>query len=227
MKRIIEIIGMVGGLLSMQTVVHNPGSEFSMMANPNGVWQYGYSLSTSLAADQFRLDQFAAMADDIGFWHPAKSEGTGPGYYPYVAFKTTGNSASTSVFSSSWALRPGEVAMEGSNSGQYSLVRFVAPEAGVYRITTRFSGIHYRLSSTDVHVLHNSKPLFDAEIDGYGGDPNFHVIEGGNPVATWSGSVTMAAGDTITFAVGFGKNKSYYNDTTGLIATITLATEGR
>ena len=46
--------------------------------------------------------------------------------------------------------------MEASNSGQYSLIRFVAPKLGTYRITARFEGIHFGLSSTDVHVLHNA-----------------------------------------------------------------------
>jgi hypothetical protein len=52
-----------------------------------------------------------------------------------------------------WAVRPGEVAMEASNGGQYSLVRFVAPVAGTYKITAQFAGIHFGWSSTDVHVL--------------------------------------------------------------------------
>jgi hypothetical protein len=52
-----------------------------------------------------------------------------------------------------WAIRPGEVAMEASNTGQYSLIRFVAPVAGTYKINAHF-GVHFGLSSTDVHVLH-------------------------------------------------------------------------
>ena len=61
-------------------------------------------------------------------------------------------------------MRPGEVAMEASIPGQYSLVRFVAPVAGTYKVSAQFEGIHYGLSTTDVHVLHNATSLFNAPI---------------------------------------------------------------
>ena len=115
--------------------------------------------------------------------------------------------------------------MEASNSGQYSLVRFVASKAGNYSISARFVGIHYGLSTTDVHVLKNDTSLFDADIDGYGGDPSFHQIEGSSPTAEYSDKITLKANDTITFAVGYGKNKTHYGDTTGLFARIVLLTE--
>jgi hypothetical protein len=110
--------------------------------------------------------------------------------------------------------------MEASNGGQYSIVRFTAPYGGTYSITARFEGVHFRLSSTDVHVLHNSMHLFDAEIDGYGGDAQFHRIEGAHPSASYSGVVPVAKGDTVTFGIGYGRDKTNYNDTTGLFARL-------
>ena len=217
------LCGLLVGLipaLAAQTVTYNLSTDFSLEKNPNLVWQYGYSLINSLAPDQFQFDKYADTTGLVGFWHPAKNDGPGPGYYPYVAFNTTSQSRTTAA--NGWAVRAGEVAMEASNSGQYSLIRFVAPKAGTYKIVARFEGIHFRLSSTDVHVLRNAASLFDAEINGYGGDPAFHAIEGSNPAASYSGSVQLAAGDTITFAVGYGQNKTHYNDTTGLTAEITL-----
>jgi hypothetical protein len=112
--------------------------------------------------------------------------------------------------------------MEASNSGQYSLVRFVAPSTGTYKVSAQFEGIHYGLSTTDVHVLHNDKPLFDADIDGYGGDPAFHKVQGASPTAEYSGEIKMKANDTITFAVGYGKDKTNSGDTTGLFARVIL-----
>ncbi len=208
-----------GLLFAAPTATYSLSGSFSLNKNPNSVWQYGYSLTNSLDPAQFELDKYADTSDPIGFWHPAKSEGNGPGYYPYVAFNPTAQSRPNAT--NGWAARAGEIAMEGSNTGQYSIVRFVTPAPGTYKIAARFEGIHYHLSSTDVHVLHNSKPLFDAEIDGYGGDPGFHPIQGSNPAASYSGSVPLKAGDIITFAVGYGRNKTHYNDTTGLSAEIT------
>jgi hypothetical protein len=115
--------------------------------------------------------------------------------------------------------------MEASNSGQYSLVRFVAPKAGTYEITARFEGIHFGLSTTDVHVLHNGASLFAADIEGYGGDPAFHPVQGASPTAAYSGKVKLRANDTVTFGVGYGKNKTNYSDTTGLFVRIEMLTD--
>ena len=112
--------------------------------------------------------------------------------------------------------------MEASNSGQYSLIRFIVPKLGTYRITARFEGIHFGLSSTDVHVLHNASPLFSAKIEGYGGDPSFHKAHGANPAAEYSGQIVLQESDTITFACGYGANKTHFSDTTGLQATFVL-----
>jgi len=129
--------------------------------------------------------------------------------------------------SNGWSARPGQVAMEASNTGQFSLVRFTAPSAGTYSISARFEGVHFGPSTTDVHVLHNATALFDAFIEGYGGDPAFHKIEGASPTASYSGEATLNANDKITFAVGYGRNKTHYGDTTGLFARIVMLSPAR
>jgi hypothetical protein len=195
-------------------------ADFSIDQNPNKLWEYGYSETNSLDPAQFRLDTYVARAGPLVFWHPATADRPGPGYYPYVAYNPTAQSQYGS--SNGWSARPGEVAMEASNSGQYSLVRFTARLPGVYEISARFAGVHFGLSSTDVHVLHNAKSLFDAFIEGYGGDPKFHKVEGASPNASYSGKIEVKARDTVTFACGYGRNKTHFSDTTGLFARIVL-----
>jgi hypothetical protein len=218
------IVVMLFAQLAPGPTTFDLSADFSFRENPNKVWQYGYSVTNSLAPDQFRVDVQSDRVDmgcdptgSIGFWHPAANHGPGPDYYPYVAYNTTKQSQ---VGCKGWAVRGGEVAMEGSNSGQYSMVRFVAPMAGTYEVSAQFEGIHYGLSTTDVHVLHNATSLFDADIEGYGGDPAFHKVEGASPKANYSGQVELKANDTLTFAVGYGKNKTNYGDTTGLFARV-------
>jgi hypothetical protein len=208
------------GLLARAQTTFDLSADFSLRDNPNKVWQYGYSDTNSLAPDQFRFDKYSDGASPIGFWHPAASSGPGLGYYPYIAYNTTKQSQ---VWPSpnGWVVRGGEVAMEASNSGQYSLVRFVAPVAGTYKISAQFAGVHV-WSTTDVHVLHNGTSLFDADIDGYGGDPAFRKVQGASPTAAYSGQIEMKANDTVTFAVGYGKNKTNSGDTTGLFARVVL-----
>ena len=37
--------------------VFDLSADFSLAKNPNAVWEYGFSAASSLAADQFQLDQ--------------------------------------------------------------------------------------------------------------------------------------------------------------------------
>ena len=219
MLRLTIIILSLPCLMQAQKIF-DPTDGFSLIANPNHEWQYGYSETRSLDPGEFRLDKYGTTAGLIGFWHPEMADKPGPGYYPYIAFNTTKQAQYGS--SNGWSIRPGEIAMEASNTGQYSLLRFIAPEPGTYEISARFAGVHFGLSTTDVHVLHNAVSLFDAFIEGYGGDPAFHKIEGASPTADYSGRVALKANDTITFACGYGRNQTHFSDTTGLIARIVL-----
>ncbi len=191
------------------------GVDFSLATNPNGPWRYGYTDAAMLSMNDFRLDGFAQVSGPIEFWHPASG---GEGYYPYVAH----NSASTTTtdLSNSWALRPSEIAMEASNSGQFAVAVFVVPQAGRYHVWAYFEGVHFRLSTTDVHVRLGDAWLFDAEIDGYGGDPAFFRVQGRSPSATYEETRMLAVSDLLIFAVGYGSDQTNSNDTTGLLVRI-------
>jgi hypothetical protein len=66
-------------------------------------------------------------------------------------------------------------------------------------------------TTTDVHVLHNEACIYSAEVSGYGppSDQSFTT------------TISVAVGDTIDFAVGYGTNGNYGYDTTGVSAVIT------
>lgn len=193
----------------------NLAREVSLSQNPNGVWRYGYTRGTVLAASDFQPDTFTSSTSPVAFWHPSSDT-----YYPYIAANTgTGTVVDPT---GSWTVRETEIALEGSPSGQYAVVQFVAPRAGVYEVQADFAGIHFRLPTTDVHVLRAAVVLLDAQIDGYGGDPAFHAREGATPAASYRGTPTLDAGEVLTFAVGFGPNRTNFNDTTGLSLHIRL-----
>jgi len=183
--------------------------------NPSGNWQIGYSLHDNLSMSDFRLSTFADTSHVIGLWHP---ETGASGYYPYVGQNRTANVQVDPT--NSWAAKPGEIVMEGSNTGQYGIVRFVVPSTGHYKLKIVFEGVHVRLSSTDVHVLLNDQHLFDDTIEGYGGDSSLSVQKGTHPVTSWASSIRLNKGDILTFAIGYGNNKTFYNDTTGLLLSI-------
>jgi hypothetical protein len=198
--------------------IHDLAAEFSIDRNPNGPWQYGFSAAGSLVPEQFRLSHNADTRGAIEFWHPAAADNAGGDYYPYVARNASKQPRADPT--ASWAIRPGEIALEASNVGQYAIVRFVAPRRGRYRIKARFAGVHFRLSSTDVHVLAGATAVFEGTVEGYGGDPAFHAIEGAAPRAGWSGAVVLDRDDVVTFAVGYGWNQTHFNDTTALRARV-------
>ena len=82
------------------------------------------------------------------------------------------------------------------------------PTPGEHEVNATFTSIA-RHATTDVHVLHNGKPLHDGGINigDHGGSSSF------------TGKLTMKAGDRLDFVVGFG-NGNYGGDTTALAATV-------
>jgi hypothetical protein len=105
---------------------------------------------------------------------------------------------------------PRQVALHPGPQGQYSVVRWTAPAEGRYHVAARFDGL--AKATTDVHILHNGKLRFDAELN-IGGKPN---------TATDTGELALAKDDTIDFVVGRGDG-NYGSDSTALTATIKSA----
>jgi hypothetical protein len=194
------------------------GRDFSLTANPNGPWRYGYTRGTQLARSAFAPMTVADATTPVGLWHP----GPGPaGYYPYIAANLDPTIAHDPT--NSWEVRPGEVALEASSTGQLAAIEFTVPRAGSYTIAADFAGIHKLLSTTDAHVLLGDESLFAATISGYGGDPAFYPHQGASPTASYRATRALRVGDVLTFAIGFGTNHTHFNDTTGLIVTIRTA----
>jgi hypothetical protein len=108
-----------------------------------------------------------------------------------------------------WA--PGQLSFHPGAGGEYSAVRWTAPAAGKVAIAAEFKSIAER-ATTDVHVLHNARALFDGGIN----------VNGAGPTAVFRGSADVKAGDTIDFAVGYG-NGNYGADTTALAVSIRTA----
>jgi hypothetical protein len=98
--------------------------------------------------------------------------------------------------------------------GEHSVVRFTAPTAGKYRIACAFAAIDPQ-ATTDVHVLQGRRALFDAWIN----------LKGHGNRTDYTGAVDLRRGETVDFVVGYGEGR-FFNDTTGLDATIT-APSGR
>lgn len=103
---------------------------------------------------------------------------------------------------------PGQLAFHPGRDGEYAVVRWTAPEEGKVDFSVVFKTIAEH-ATTDVHVLHNGRALFDAGIN---------VREGG-PEQKFGQEIAVRAGDTLDCVCGFG-NGNYGADTTALAITI-------
>jgi alpha-galactosidase len=103
---------------------------------------------------------------------------------------------------------PGCLSFHPGPNGEYSVVRWTAPEAGEHSIHAAFSAIDPK-ATTDVHVLHRGQPLFDGWIN----------LHGEGKRVSFDRKITVAKGDVVDFVVGWG-NGSYFFDSTGLDARV-------
>ncbi len=103
-----------------------------------------------------------------------------------------------------------------------AVVRFTAPHAGTYNVSGIFQGLDFAQgTSTDVHA----GSFFSGEITGYGYAGASQTPFGPSNTLTFSGLQTLAAGQTLDFAVGFGTDGNYYYDSTGFDVTISAVPE--
>lgn len=86
--------------------------------------------------------------------------------------------------------RPGDVQLHPGPSGQYSVVRWTAPQSAKMKVEGSFEAGNIGL--VDVHVLHNGSELLAVQ--------NTHKNE------PFSKSISVKCGDIVDFCVGAGRN---------------------
>ncbi|MCM0591190.1 MAG: cadherin repeat domain-containing protein [Gloeotrichia echinulata DEX184] len=173
--------------------VFNTAKDFTLVSNPNGAWQYGYSASLTGSLTLYTETVTSPVSGWIQTIDPNVTYNGTTSKYIFGDGVTNWPSYTT-------AFHPGP-------NGEYSFYRWIAPSSGLWNVNAVFSG--YSITTTDVHVLVNGASQFD------------DLINGSGNTKTFSKSFLVSAGNTIDFAVGLGSNGNYYYDTTGIDATIT------
>jgi len=215
----------ISGRAAAQTF--NAASDFSVTANPNGAWSYGWSTSRGTAFNLFpysgtinaTTDPNGALLGSLDIWTlygiPLVFHNGSPiiitgGTYP--------QGCCAPIPLAALGFHPGP-------NGENAVVRWTAPASGLYKVNAAFSGVDYGGNigtTTDVAVLHNGIQLYAGNVVAFGS----HYDQ------SFSGTVSVLAGDTIDFTVGYGMVASgndfvlypyanYYSDSTGLDAVIT------
>lgn len=181
---------------------YNPSLDFSSGANPNGFWSYGYS--NALGGPFTPLTVPISMATGLaGF-----SQG---GARPSIQ----GNSTDSPITYSNTTVPPQGLELHPGPDGEYAIVRWTAPLAGVYAANGFFGSLSSTGATTDVHVRVRNDMRFDSTVSG--NNTGFGL------------SFAMNAGDTLDFLVGWGSNATNLNDSTQLsldIANISASHPG-
>ena len=100
-------------------------------------------------------------------------------------------------------------------NGECAVVRFTAPIEGTYKISGQFYAMDDNDigTTTDVWILRN-----DSKTGAFSGKVDY---PGGAPAASFTSvQFQLKKGDTLDFEVGYGSNKDYFYDNTGLNALI-------
>jgi Glycosyl hydrolases family 2, sugar binding domain/Glycosyl hydrolases family 2/Glycosyl hydrolases family 2, TIM barrel domain len=105
-----------------------------------------------------------------------------------------------------WA--PGQLAFHPGRDGEYAVVRWTAPVSETVEFAAAFKSIA-EAATTDLHVLHNGRPLLDTAIN----------VGGKGPQARFAARIEVKTGDTIDCACGWG-NGNYGADTTALAVVV-------
>jgi hypothetical protein len=184
-------------------VQYDAVKDFSITANPNGVWTYGWTSSLGSPLTPYTVTDTSTIPG-ISAWLAAGTYSANP---PYVAHNDTGV-----VICPGFCVPPNDLHLHPGPNGEYSVVRWTAPSSGTIVIQGVFEGLEPDgPTSTDVHVLHNSsRSLLRGPINSYR-----------QPLAFSGILLRVAAGDTVDFAVGFGSDGNYNGDSTGIRFVIT------
>ena len=187
-------------------------SENPDAANPSGVWSYGwkkeltgkfYLASTPFTDPPFRFGWCNASGYPL-IYHSAR---------PISALMNGPNT---------YTVPPHGLALHPGLNGEYAVLRFTAPTDGTYKVSGQFFAADDNATgtTTDVWILRNDEKngSFSGEIDYYGRAKSASFT---------SKDFQLKKGDTLDFEVGYGANKNYEYDSTGLMALIERVNETR
>ena len=212
--RISGLLLLVATLLSMSGLAaaqtYNAASDFSASQNPTPKgWSYGQTTSRgSLPFLPFLVNY--STYDGLDIWTN----------YGTIVF----HNATTTIVKHDCCnpLPPGGLGLHPGYFGENAVVRWTAPAKGLYKVTATFSGLDFggqTGTTTDVAVLHTGSngttQLFAGDIVGFG----CHDAQ------SFSGTVSVLAGDTIDFTVGYGGDGNFDSDGTVLDAVITAESQ--
>jgi hypothetical protein len=180
-------------------------ADFSSATNPSGSWTYG--AVTTLGAPPTLSTQISnyGPGNEVQAWSPA---GT---FWPTVGLNSSNSSVSFGA-NNAITLLAHEGILHPGPTGALADVRYTASTGFTAVLNVQFRGADAAGSTTDIHILRNGSSLFSDTINGPG------------DTKTYLSTITLAQGDFLDFAVGWGANSTFIDDSTGFRATLSTET---
>jgi hypothetical protein len=207
MKLSLMLVGALAGLAIASTAdaaVYSAAGDFSPTSNPNSPWTYG----DGVTGTSFAPLTVTGSQGNYNYWqdaHPSSS-------VPWIGV-VTGSALSTgSIYYPAGYLvvHPGP-ATDG-------IVQWKAPSAGTYTLSGSFTLLDTSPSGIIGEVYKNNSLLYSSPLTGPGANQGAGTVGGSE---SFGGTYSLLAGDILSF--GVNNAGSYFNDSTGLKATITSA----
>ena len=191
--------------------------DFSSTTNPSGAWSYGYidggvytNLPEFIAGTEPTGNNFAAWRNSGGDWD---SKGNiqkildGNPFELYTSYRY-----------------PGEMACGPSSTGLQTTVRWTCPTDGVYPVSLEWVGLSTKAGGTTVGCTFavNGSVEFSEQLAGFiGRDINNYEDRHGAWQQTYSGVLTLSAGDVLDMIIDRGADQDGGADCTGMNFTVT------
>ena len=208
------VVAAMAAILGAGAAHAGPGydavADFSLASNPNGVWSYGYGVGgASFTAYDTTTSSCAGIAG-LSCWYAA---GENANNLPAVGINTTGQtlmSGSVVLPADVLFMHPTALNTGGGNAFD-TVTRFTAQAMADYAFSGSFQvdDVNDNPNGVTVSVFDGTTLLFQ--------DIFLHGAAGSS--VAFSGVADLAAGGSLDFVVS-ANGGNYYNDSTGLMATI-------
>ncbi|HEY1770115.1 MAG TPA: hypothetical protein VGG02_07655 [Chthoniobacterales bacterium] len=206
---LVFFLAAITGLAAVPMTCWDAASEFNDSANPDaanpsGLWSAGWKLN--LTGKFFLATTASNDLPHASGW--ATSSGV-----PQVAHNT--HPVPVTVNTNPIIIPPRALVLHPGPDGSYAVLRFTVPTDGAYKVSGQFYALDDNAAgtTTDVWILPNEdkSKAFSARVD----------YKAGAKMASFTSRMfQLKKGDTLDFEVGYGGNKNYEYDSTGLAAII-------
>jgi hypothetical protein len=185
--RLLAITSLLANILSDlpgEAQTYDPRTQFSVTANPNGVWTYGYGSTLGGPMTKFTItgNNQGVLVWDVGSVY----------VQPAIGYNPTGST----ITSGGCVLNPNALCENPVlNGNSFTTIRFTAPAAGLYNLSGSFYGMDNTPNGTTTqgHILLNGVSLLSGAVNGFG--------PGTGPAFDMNQS--LVSGDYLDFAVTY------------------------